>query len=43
VKILESEIVIQAAAERIWDILMDFESYPEWNPFIRNIAGKPVP
>ena len=42
-KTLESEIVIQASAERIWDILMDFKSYPEWNPFIKNIAGKPVP
>jgi hypothetical protein len=43
VKTLESDIVIKATAEKIWDILMDFESYPEWNPFIKKITGKPVP
>ena len=36
-----SEIEIQAPAERIWQVLTDFASYPEWNPFIRRISGQP--
>jgi hypothetical protein len=42
-KSIESETVIQAPAERIWEILMDFEQYPEWNPCITNIAGRSTP
>ncbi len=42
-KELHSEIEIAASAERVWDILTDFASYPQWNPFIRNISGQPTP
>ena len=35
-----SEIEIQASAERVWRVLNDFASYPEWNPFIRRINGQ---
>ena len=35
------EVEIQAPAERIWQMLTDFASYPEWNPFIRRISGQP--
>ena len=38
-KELHSEIEIDASAERVWGILTDFASYPEWNPFIRRISG----
>jgi uncharacterized protein YndB with AHSA1/START domain len=34
-KELHTEIEIDASAERVWDILTDFASYPQWNPFIR--------
>lgn len=37
---LYSKIRIRAGAGRIWDILTDFERYPEWNPFIRTLEGK---
>lgn len=37
---LSTEIEIDAPAERVWKVLMDFESYPEWNPFVREISGK---
>jgi hypothetical protein len=36
---IKTEIEINAAPERVWSILMDFPSYPEWNPFIRRIEG----
>ena len=39
-KELHSEIEIHASAERVWDILIDFASYPRWNPFIRRISGE---
>ncbi len=41
-KELHSEIEIAASAERVWDILTDFASYPQWNPFIRRISGEPT-
>lgn len=37
--LLETEIEIAAAPERIWLILADFAAYPDWNPFIRSIQG----
>ena len=41
-KELHSEIEIKASAERVWRLLTDFASYPEWNPFIRQISGEPI-
>ena len=41
-KVLYSEIEIAASAERVWRILTDFASYPQWNPFIRRISGEPT-
>ena len=39
-KELHSQIEINASAERVWGILTDFASYPQWNPFIRSISGE---
>jgi len=39
-KELNTQILISATAERVWEILMDFERYPEWNPFVRSISGE---
>jgi len=39
-KELRTEITINAPAEKIWNILMDFDKYPEWNPFILSLIGK---
>lgn len=36
---LRTEIDIDAPPERVWAILMDFDAYPDWNPFIRSIEG----
>jgi hypothetical protein len=36
-----TSIEIGASAERVWEIVTDFDSYPDWNPFIRSASGKP--
>ncbi len=38
---LHTEIEIDASAERVWAVLSDFSSYPQWNPFIRSVIGAP--
>lgn len=40
-KKIRTEIQIKASAKVIWDILLDFHSYPLWNPFIQKIVGAP--
>ena len=40
-KELRSEIEIQASSERVWQILTDFQHFPDWNPFIRWVRGDP--
>lgn len=38
-KELRSEIEINSPAERVWMLLTDFDSFPQWNPFIRRASG----
>lgn len=38
-KRINTSITINASKEKIWEILTDFENYPEWNPFIKSITG----
>lgn len=40
---LTTEIVIGAPTDKVWSVLTDFSSYPEWNPFVVCIQGKLVP
>ncbi|VVB88316.1 Polyketide cyclase / dehydrase and lipid transport [uncultured archaeon] len=40
-KQLRTELEINAPAERVWQLLTDFASYPQWNPFIRRASGEP--
>jgi len=40
---IRTEIEIDASAERVWSVLLDFPAYPEWNPFVRSISGDPRP
>jgi hypothetical protein len=35
-----SQFPVQASPEAVWQVLMDFDSYPEWNPQIVAIAGR---
>lgn len=36
---IKTEIIINAAKEKVWQILTDFQDYPSWNPFIVSIQG----
>jgi len=38
---LRTEVDIDAPAEVVWDILMDFYAYSSWNPFVRTLEGSP--
>ena len=40
-RIIETQIDIAASANRVWQILTDFRAYPDWNPFITEIVGRP--
>lgn len=37
---IHTEIEIKATAEKVWQVLTDFENYPNWNPFIKRIEGE---
>lgn len=36
---IQSQIDIFAPAEKVWQVLMDFDAYMNWNPFIKSIQG----
>ena len=40
-KEIRTEIDISASPEKAWDVLTDFDRFPQWNPFIRQISGSP--
>ena len=39
-KEIVTEIEIAAPTERVWDILVTFEQFGDWNPFIQKISGE---
>jgi len=41
-KQIRTEILIDAPASTVWKILTDFDSYPDWNPFIKSFKGEPT-
>ena len=41
-KELRTEVEIKSSAKIIWKILMDFDKYPSWNPFIQSISGQSI-
>jgi hypothetical protein len=41
-KVVRSEIDIEAPSERVWSIVVDLERYPEWNPFTPRMGAKSV-
>ena len=38
---LHAAVEIDAPAERVWQIVIDFAQYSDWNPFIVRAAGEP--
>jgi hypothetical protein len=39
-KTIETNILIHASVEKVWAVLVDFDQYPNWNPFINSISGE---
>ncbi len=37
---ISSDIVIAASAIKVWQAVVDFSRYPEWNPLIPKIKGR---
>lgn len=40
---ISTAIAIEQTPAVIWNVLMDFANYSEWNPFIVEISGRPSP
>jgi hypothetical protein len=38
--VIRTSINISADPKKIWDVLNDFDRYPEWNPFLLSIVGE---
>ncbi|MFT5723405.1 MAG: hypothetical protein ACI9JN_000518 [Bacteroidia bacterium] len=41
-KEIKTHIQIEASAEKVWQVLTNFENYSNWNPFITSIKGEKV-
>ena len=39
-KEINSDIEINASSIKVWDVLINFDNYPKWNPFMK-ISGNP--
>ncbi|WP_276272322.1 SRPBCC domain-containing protein [Haloarcula litorea] len=39
---IETTIDVDATPEELWETLVAFEDYPEWNPFVTAIEGVPA-
>lgn len=39
-KELRSEITIDAPAHRVWEVLTNLGSFPDWNPFMQRASGE---
>jgi hypothetical protein len=39
-KEIQAQIEINASAERVWEILTNFDDFREWNTFIRPVVGR---
>lgn len=38
-KEIRTEIEIGASPQQVWQVLTDFDAFPEWNPFIQRASG----
>jgi hypothetical protein len=42
-RLIKTETIINAPAERVWAQMTDFASFPSWNPFVREAEGRLEP
>jgi hypothetical protein len=42
-RLIKTETIINAPAERVWAEMTDFRSFPDWNPFVRKAQGRLEP
>jgi hypothetical protein len=40
-KSAETTTVVDAPRETVWRVVVDFDEYPAWNPYLRSVAGQP--
>jgi hypothetical protein len=41
-KILSTEITINTPVQKVWNLFTDFDSFHNWNPFIKYIKGEMI-
>ena len=39
-KVIKTEIMVDATIDQVWPVLTNFPAYSQWNPFIRGIEGR---
>ncbi|WP_277552669.1 SRPBCC domain-containing protein [Halobaculum limi] len=39
---VEASVVVDASPAAVWQTLTAFDAYPEWNPLIRRVSGRPT-
>ena len=42
-RLIKTETIINAPAERVWAQMIDFASFPSWNPFMLKAEGRLEP
>ena len=40
---IATEVAVQASPDKIWNTLIDFAGYPEWNRFLKAVNGQAAP
>lgn len=41
-KVIKTKIEINAPADKVWSVLVNFSDYSKWNPFIVSSEGNPI-
>jgi hypothetical protein len=40
---IKTSVLINAPVSVVWDVLVNFQEYPVWNPFLKSLSGKIAP